>query len=81
MFNCDNCNKTVQPKMKCSRVVVSTREKVYPFRSGVNRVASWKEDKADKINSSNDNGGNGFETVKEIKMCHSCFSEHIKAQS
>lgn len=72
MYNCDICKKTTLPKTACIRITTETRQKTYQARQSVNRIASWKDDRADKINSTGDAGGKGTEIVKELKVCPTC---------
>ena len=55
-FRCGRCG--VQRWLKPERVVVETRDKVYPMRFGGNECV--------------DNGGRGWEIVREEELCKVC---------
>lgn len=72
MFKCQMCNKVTPPKIKSELVITKRRKKNYPFRQGVNRAASWKDDKTERLFSSNDNGGSGYEADEVKRVCPQC---------
>ena len=72
MFTCGICGKTVPPGIKSTEIITKTRHRVYPFRSGANRRATWKEDKAERIASQNDSGGSGWEAATTEQVCPQC---------
>jgi hypothetical protein len=72
MYKCGMCGKVVPPKTKCIEIVIKKRKKVYPFREGVNRPATWKEDRQERFGSTNDFGGSGFEAAETAKACPQC---------
>ena len=80
MYNCQMCGKTVPPNIKCTEVVVQKRRKEYPFRSGVNRPATWKEERQDRIDSMNDYGGVGTEAMRTMKCCPQCVQSFQAAR-
>ena len=74
MFICTQCKKVV--KSKCHRIVVETREKIYPRRPKIyfgytirngEKVKSYRwRDRRD------DPGGVGIEIAKEVNLCPEC---------
>lgn len=61
-FICGVCRKHSKAGEKPIRVVIETREKIYPRRENANP------------NGNTDPGGIGIEIVKEILVCSSCQS-------
>ena len=60
-FVCQSCNRSQENGVKPIKVVIQTREKIYPVRY-VGKIVI-------------DNGGRGTEIVKEINMCELCFNK------
>lgn len=65
MFRCTRCQKVSLPGDKPVRLVVETREKVYPFRSRANRRRGY-------MNFTDDEGGRGQEIKREVVVCKDC---------
>lgn len=80
MFVCQMCNKPSIPRMPGKLIITKKRSKIYSFRQGANRPATWKEDKFERINSTNDNGGEGWETAETKRCCDSCVRAYESAQ-
>jgi hypothetical protein len=71
MYRCDQCGATVPPRNRARRVVVETRERIYPARLKANRVVSFVNGKR-KVVLKDDPGGFGEETVREVVVCQTC---------
>ena len=72
MYICGICSRVVPPGIKCTEVVLKKRKREYDYREGVNRMATWKEDRVERFNSTNDNGGLGWEIAASAKACPQC---------
>ena len=76
MFICSKCKQSVEARIKCYKVIVETREKIYPCRPkiysgftirGGKKVKSYRwRDRRD------DPGGTGNEIAKEANLCPKC---------
>ena len=58
-FRCQNCKGSQPVHSKPNRVVIQTRNKVYPERR-------------DRDNNVIDKGGSGYEVAAEMQMCNDC---------
>lgn len=58
-YQCQKCRSTQPHGTPSNRVVVETREKVYPPRK--------------QGNGADDPGGKGHETVREMVVCPACI--------
>ena len=70
-FRCEDCHEVQPPGTRRYTVVVETREKVYPYRRAANLVKVNRE-----VFTRDDRGGKGYETVREVRVCGRCASEH-----
>ena len=68
-FRCDNCKQAVDSGIPMNKVVVKTREKVYPRRTKI--VEGWMSQEVTL-----DSGGIGWETVKELSLCKDCAAKY-----
>ncbi|MDA0834135.1 MAG: hypothetical protein O3A29_12700 [Planctomycetota bacterium] len=77
MYRCEMCGVLVPPRTAVNRLVIETREKVYPYRSKANRVAYLDEKGKHKVAFIDDPGGTGLEIVKEINVCPTCATSAL----
>lgn len=70
MFKCERCKGISDPMEKPVRIVVETREKVYPLRRALPADGRpiYNEEDWPVI----DNGGKGTEIVKEMTVHKAC---------
>lgn len=68
MFTCGICKKVSEPWEKAARVVVETREKIYPSRKGVHYFI----DRSGVEQTRDDPGGRGQEIVREVLAHEKC---------
>jgi hypothetical protein len=73
-FICGLCAVYTKPGEKAFRVIVETREKIYPYREGAN-VFVPRDEPGKKI-IKDDLGGKGREIVKEVLACAPCAAAH-----
>lgn len=67
MFNCGLCNTSSKPKETAYRIVVETREAIYPYREGVHKFR-----KDGKRVVKDDPGGRGIEVAREVLAHKAC---------
>jgi len=67
-FKCGICGNTSKPHQSATRIVMETRDKIYPVRMGVHKFRNRLGTKIEK----DDPGGIGKEIAKEILICPSC---------
>lgn len=68
MFVCQKCEKVVGPRVRPVKLIVETRDAVYPHRPKVFKVRTGDS----KSRWRDDSGGNGLEIVKEVDACAEC---------
>lgn len=75
MFKCQICHRIVPPRTKATRIVLSTRVAVYPYRSQANRVVRVNETGHRKEFFVDDPGGTGHQIAREVLACPSCAKQ------
>lgn len=71
MYRCQLCGRAVGPRVPARRLVLETRERIYPRRPKSKKV--WvKKDGKWKRDWEPDYGGVGVETVREAMACPEC---------
>ena len=74
MYICDLCHACIGPDKHPTKVVVETREVVYPERFAERVTEDWEgRERTETVMI--DKGGKGWEIVKEISVCKSCLGE------
>ena len=68
MFTCGICKEVSKPREKATRLIVETREKLYPSRKSVNHFV----DRNGVAQTRDDPGGIGREIVKEVLAHEKC---------
>jgi len=71
MYRCEICNKIVEPRTRCQKIVVKTRATEYPSRPKANKLRVGRKNK-----HFDDPGGAGYEIAKEALACRQCAQEH-----
>lgn len=72
MYRCNLCQQVVPPRTPANRLVVETRERVFPHRSNAQHV---KQAGKKKKRTRDDPGGVGTQIVQEILVCPTCAAE------
>lgn len=72
MYRCGFCGRTSKPGERASRVITEIREKIYPYRKGVNtlKIEGKKEVRDDP-------GGRGTEIVHEVLAHPGCVTYSV----
>ena len=68
VYRCEQCGVIAAPRTPSHRAVIETREKSYVYRHEANTFV--KEGKREKRD---DPGGIGRETVREVRLCTTCW--------
>lgn len=84
MYRCKICGKSVAPRTACHKIILVTRDVIYPFRKSdpkrgqiVNRPISYVDEKGKKkYRYPNDSGGRGKEIAMEVAACPNCAHKH-----
>ena len=74
MFRCQKCGVNVGPKVQERRIIVETRQKIYPERTG--KFNKYWDEEEERFRYKGDPGGFGWERVRELKVCERCETMH-----
>jgi hypothetical protein len=76
MYRCQLCGEVAPPRARSYTIIVETRERVYPFRTNVQREEGLPATRHKHKDHWDDPGGAGREIVRELRVCASCKAEH-----
>jgi hypothetical protein len=81
MFKCEFCKTSVPAHISVFRIVIETRQRIYPPRARVHRVIErpkkGRSQNKKKAEYTDDPGGRGWEIVREAKACPACAAAHL----